>query len=105
MAQSRTAHPKKVVMRVAKRKRAEEEQAVRSGDHHIHKAIFAAPCCSQCGRQLHGVPFALANIVCRDCYGMDRYAPTSIPGTLPGKPLENNVTDETARPDETLNAE
>jgi hypothetical protein len=36
---------------------------------------------------------------------MDRYAPTSIPGTLPGKPLENNVTDETARPDETLNAE
>jgi hypothetical protein len=45
---------------------------------------------------LHGVPFALANIVCRDCYGMDRYAPTSIPGTLPEKPIESTVTDETA---------
>lgn len=36
--------------------------------------------CGQCGRELRHVPFLLKNIMCRDCYGLDRYrrtAPTS----------------------------
>ena len=36
--------------------------------------------CGQCGRELRHVPFLLKNIMCRECYGLDRYrrtAPTS----------------------------
>lgn len=53
--------------------------------------------CAQCGRELRYVPFNLNNIMCRDCYGLDRYrkhAPT--PWTAPEKPVETNVTDEEA---------
>ena len=46
--------------------------------NHMHATVLAAPRCSQCGRQLPGVPFALANLVCRQCYGLERY-PTLIP--------------------------
>ena len=54
--------------------------------------------CGQCGRELRYVPFNLNNIMCRDCYGLDRYrkhAPAST-WTLPEKPVETNVTDEEA---------
>lgn len=29
--------------------------------------------CGQCGKELRYVPFSLNNIMCRDCYGLDRY--------------------------------
>ena len=51
--------------------------------------------CGQCGRELRHVPFALKNIMCRDCYGLDRYrrnAPAA--WTTPEKPIEVVVTDE-----------
>lgn len=64
--------------------------------HSLCTPVLAAPCCSQCGRQLQGVPFAMAHIVCRDCYGMDRYR-SVLPGHwAPEKPMESTATDETA---------
>lgn len=54
--------------------------------------------CGQCGRELRYVPFNLNNIMCRDCYGLDRYrkhAPTNT-WASPEKPVETNVTDETS---------
>jgi hypothetical protein len=105
MAQSRTAQSKSGASRAAKQKRTVEDAEKRVGEHHIHSAIFAAPCCSQCGRQLPGVPFALHNIVCRDCYGMERYVAPSVPGSLPEKSIESTITDETAHADETVIAE
>ena len=54
--------------------------------------------CGQCGRELRYVPFALNNIMCRDCYGIDRYR-RSGPSTWiagPEKPLEVALTDEEA---------
>ena len=34
--------------------------------------------CGQCGREMRFVPFALSNLMCRSCYGLDRYRrPTS----------------------------
>ncbi len=53
--------------------------------------------CGQCGRELRYVPFNLNNIMCRDCYGLDRYrkhAPAA--WTAPEKPVETVVTDEEA---------
>ena len=35
--------------------------------------------CGQCGRELRHVPFLLKNIMCRDCYGLDRYRRTAPP--------------------------
>jgi late competence protein required for DNA uptake (superfamily II DNA/RNA helicase) len=54
--------------------------------------------CGQCGRELRHVPFNLNNIMCRDCYGLDRYrkhTPTTT-WTAPEKPVEVVVTDEEA---------
>lgn len=53
-----------------------------------------APRCCQCGRRLPGMPFPLANILCRDCYGSDRYATIPLGHWSPEKPLEITVTDE-----------
>ena len=43
------------------------------------------------------VPFALNNIMCRDCYGLDRYR-RNVPSawTAPEKPVEVPLTDEEA---------
>lgn len=51
--------------------------------------------CGQCGRELRHVPFDLKNIMCRDCYGLDRYR-RNVPATwaAPEKPIEVVVTDE-----------
>lgn len=35
--------------------------------------------CSQCGRELKNVPFNVKNIVCKDCYGLERYRRTTSP--------------------------
>ncbi len=29
--------------------------------------------CGQCGKELRYLPFALKNIMCRECYGLERY--------------------------------
>lgn len=29
--------------------------------------------CGQCGREMRFVPFTLSNLMCRSCYGLDRY--------------------------------
>lgn len=29
--------------------------------------------CGQCGKELRHVPFTLNNIMCRECYGLERY--------------------------------
>lgn len=29
--------------------------------------------CGQCGKELRHVPFILSNIMCRECYGLERY--------------------------------
>ena len=53
--------------------------------------------CGQCGRELRYVPFALNNIMCRECYGLDRYrrnAPAA--SVVPEKPIEVSITDEEA---------
>jgi hypothetical protein len=52
--------------------------------------------CGQCGRELRHVPFALKNIMCRDCYGLDRYRRSNPTATawVPEKPIEVAMTDE-----------
>ncbi|HEX8550064.1 MAG TPA: hypothetical protein VF681_00775 [Abditibacteriaceae bacterium] len=52
--------------------------------------------CAQCGTELRYVPFALKNIMCRDCYGMDRYRRTGAATRAPEKPIEMTATDEEA---------
>ena len=53
--------------------------------------------CAQCGRELRYVPFALNNIMCRDCYGIDRYRRSTPSITVaPERPIEVAVTDEEA---------
>lgn len=55
--------------------------------------------CAQCSRELRYVPFALNNIMCRECYGLDRYrrgAPVA--SVTPEKPIEVSITDEEAAP-------
>lgn len=53
--------------------------------------------CGQCGRELRYVPFALNNIMCRECYGLDRYR-RNTPATniVVEKPIEVSITDEEA---------
>jgi hypothetical protein len=52
--------------------------------------------CGQCGRELRYVPFALNNIMCRECYGLDRYRRGSqtTSTVVPDKPVEVVLTDE-----------
>ena len=52
--------------------------------------------CAQCGTEMRYVPFALANIMCRDCYGMDRYRRPTAAASAPEKPIEMTATDEAA---------
>ncbi len=52
--------------------------------------------CGQCGKELRYVPFALNNIMCRDCYGLDRYRRAAPPAHTPEKPVEVAITDEEA---------
>lgn len=56
----------------------------------------ARACCAQCGVELRYVPFALKNIMCRNCYGMDRYRRAGNATRAPEKPLEMTATDEEA---------
>ena len=50
--------------------------------------------CGQCGRELRYVPFHLNNIMCRDCYGLDRYRRPAPAAWTPEKPVEVSMTDE-----------
>lgn len=46
--------------------------------------------CGQCGKELRYVPFSLNNIMCRDCYGLDRYrrnAPSVVSSEKPVAPV------------------
>jgi hypothetical protein len=54
--------------------------------------------CAQCGSELRYVPFSLANIMCRDCYGSERYKKGGPPSgkTDSYKPMEVTQTDEQA---------
>ena len=52
--------------------------------------------CGQCGRELRHVPFALNNIMCRDCYGLDRYRRSLPAAWAPERPVEVAITDEEA---------
>jgi hypothetical protein len=50
--------------------------------------------CGQCGRELRYVPFMLNNIMCRECYGLDRYRRAATTSWVPEKAIETTVTDE-----------
>ena len=50
--------------------------------------------CGQCGRELRHVPFLLKNIMCRDCYGLDRYRRTAPTSWKPEQPREVLLTDQ-----------
>jgi hypothetical protein len=52
--------------------------------------------CAQCGQELRYVPFALNNIMCRECYGLDRYRRGAHTTLSPEKPIEVTATDEDA---------
>ncbi len=52
--------------------------------------------CGQCGKELRYVPFSLNNIMCRDCYGLDRYRRPAPATSTPEKPVEVTITDEEA---------
>jgi len=52
--------------------------------------------CGQCGRELRFVPFMLNNIMCRECYGLDRYRRAATTSWVPEKAIETNATDEEA---------
>ena len=52
--------------------------------------------CGQCGRELRYVPFPLNNIMCRECYGPDRYRRNAPANWTPEKPIEVALTDEEA---------
>jgi hypothetical protein len=52
--------------------------------------------CGQCGRELRYVPFSLNNIMCRECYGLDRYRRSTPSSWVPEKAIESTVTDEEA---------
>lgn len=54
--------------------------------------------CVQCGQELRYVPFALSNIMCRKCYGLDRYRREAPVSSVVEKPIEVVVTDEEATP-------
>ncbi len=49
--------------------------------------------CAQCGRELRTIPFLnVKNVVCKDCYGLDRYHRTSSPPVE--RQLEVTLTNE-----------
>ncbi len=48
--------------------------------------------CSQCGRELKNVPFNVKNIVCKDCYGLERYRRP--PSPLAEKQMEAAIAAE-----------
>ena len=52
--------------------------------------------CAQCNSELRYVPFSLENIMCRDCYGSERYKKGGPPSgkTNSYKPMEVNQTDQ-----------
>lgn len=51
--------------------------------------------CGQCGRELRHVPFLLKNIMCRECYGLDRYRRTAPPTSWkPEQQREVLLTDQ-----------
>lgn len=50
--------------------------------------------CGQCGRELRFVPFMLNNIMCRDCYGLERYRRNVHAAWVPEKPVEVAISDE-----------
>jgi len=52
--------------------------------------------CVQCGHELRYVPFALKNIMCRKCYGLDRYRRETMTVVAVEKPVEIAVTEEQA---------
>ena len=55
--------------------------------------------CGQCGRELRYVPFNLNNIMCRDCYGLDRYRKHAPPTWVtPEKPVEAPVVEVETEP-------
>ena len=39
----------------------------------VRPPIVAPPKCTQCGKKLHHLPFAIEAITCRECYGLQRY--------------------------------
>ena len=39
----------------------------------VRPPIVACPKCTQCGKKLHHLPFAIEAITCRECYGLQRY--------------------------------
>ena len=39
----------------------------------VHSTLVACPKCTQCGKQIRHLPFAINAITCRDCYGLQRY--------------------------------
>lgn len=69
-----------------------------SADRSSTKPFFQAERarCGQCGRELRYVPFALNNIMCRDCYGIDRYRRNMAASWVPEKPIEVAMADEEA---------
>lgn len=44
----------------------------------------APPRCGQCNKVLRHLPFAIDNMICRECYGLDRYRRQSLvpPGAI-----------------------
>jgi ribosomal protein L37E len=52
--------------------------------------------CAQCGRELKNVPFNVKNVVCKDCYGLDRYRRVSSP--LVEKQMEATLASEEETP-------
>jgi hypothetical protein len=69
------------------------EQALLEKESAKSLSVVAAhknPCkarCGQCGREMRFVPFSLSNLMCRSCYGLDRYrrpvAPTTASAPAP----------------------
>lgn len=70
-------------------------QTNKSGDKQQPFQMTRAKC-GQCGRELRYVPFALNNIMCRECYGLDRYRRATPSTWVPEKAIESTVTDEEA---------
>ena len=54
--------------------------------------------CAQCNSELRYVPFRLENIMCRDCYGSERYKKGGPPNgkTNSYQPMEVTQTDKEA---------
>ncbi len=63
---------------------------------HVTAALLAESRahCGQCGRELRHVPFLLKNIMCRDCYGLERYRRTAPTSWKPEQPREVLLSDQ-----------